>query len=115
MSGRSESISEYRAGLSPELREIFDGLCAAIADAAPGLAGAIKWHIPTYGGRRPALGIQEGPGYMRVEFFDGYRLADPDALLEGNGPRVRHVKVRSVADAEDARLRLLIAAAGADG
>src|SRR6266567_9533889 len=37
--------------------------------------------------------------YVRLGFMFGTHLADPEQLLEGTGKRMRHVKVKSVKDA----------------
>ncbi len=49
--------------------------------------------------------------YVNLGFYHGVGLPDPAGLLEGTGARLRHVKVRSLEDAEDAALRALVTAA----
>jgi hypothetical protein len=51
---------------------------------------------------------------MNLGFYHGVALPDPDSLLEGTGKRLRHVKVRSVAEADQPALRTLIEAALAE-
>lgn len=55
--------------------------------------------------------IMPQKGYVNLGFARGTTLPDPDGLLEGTGKRARHVKVRSLAQAEAASLRELVAAA----
>lgn len=45
---------------------------------------------------------------VNLGFFHGVNLADPDNLLEGTGKKLRHVKVRSVEQAEISSTRELI-------
>lgn len=45
---------------------------------------------------------------VNLGFFHGANLADPDNLLEGTGKKLRHVKVRSVEQAEKSYTRELI-------
>jgi hypothetical protein len=52
--------------------------------------------------------------HVNVGFYLGAELADPARLLEGNGRRMRHVKVRPDADLDAPALSALIAAAYAD-
>jgi hypothetical protein len=54
-------------------------------------------------------------GYVRLAFTRGAELPDPAGLLEGTGARMRHVKVRSVADAKRPELVPLIRAAARPG
>ena len=51
---------------------------------------------------------------VNLGFYHGVALPDPAGLLEGTGKRLRHVKVRSVADARRPEIAALIAAALAE-
>lgn len=52
--------------------------------------------------------------WVNLGFFQGARLSDPHGLLEGSGAKLRHVKIRSTADADRPEIRELIAAAVAE-
>ncbi|HLW00579.1 MAG TPA: DUF1801 domain-containing protein [Ktedonobacterales bacterium] len=54
-------------------------------------------------------------GYVNLGFFFGTHLEDPQHLLEGTGARMRHVKVRTLAQAGDPALAALLKAAWLDG
>ena len=54
-------------------------------------------------------------GYVNLGFFFGTHLDDPECLLEGTGARMRHVKVRSLAQAHNPALAALLKAAWLDG
>lgn len=49
--------------------------------------------------------------WVNLGFYKGTDLPDPEGLLEGTGSKLRHVKVRSLDDAERPALRALLAAA----
>ena len=49
-------------------------------------------------------------GYVNFGFFFGAGLPDPEKLLNGDGRRLRHVKVWSVKEAKNPALGKLIAA-----
>lgn len=53
-------------------------------------------------------------GYANLGFYQGAILGDPDALLEGSGKSLRHVKVRSITAADDPALRHLVRTALAE-
>lgn len=38
--------------------------------------------------------------WVNLGFYQGVDLADPEGLLEGTGAKMRHVKIRSLADAQ---------------
>lgn len=50
-------------------------------------------------------------GYVNFGFFFGVGIPDPRNLLEGEGKRMRHVKIWSVEEARNPALAKLIAAA----
>ena len=49
-------------------------------------------------------------GYVNLGFYQGAELADPERLLEGTGKSLRHVKIRSLAEANRPAVRTLVAA-----
>ncbi len=49
--------------------------------------------------------------WVNLGFFRGADLPDPAAVLEGTGAKLRHVKIRSLADIERAPIRALLVAA----
>ena len=44
-------------------------------------------------------------GWVNLQLADGAVLPNPDGLIEGTGKRIRHIKVRSAADARERRVR----------
>ena len=52
--------------------------------------------------------------WVNLGFFRGTSLADPQGLLEGTGAKLRHVKIRSLDDAEQPGVRELIEEAYAE-
>lgn len=52
--------------------------------------------------------------WVNLGFYKGTDLPDPEALLEGTGARMRHVKIRSLDDARRPAVRTLVAAAYAE-
>jgi hypothetical protein len=51
------------------------------------------------------------PEYVRLGFYYGGALPDPKRLLQGEGKRLRHIKMYSLADVERPEVRRLIDAA----
>ncbi len=85
---------EQMRGCGADVRELLhDGHpTACVGDAAFGYVNAFSAHV-------------------NVGFFHGAALDDPAGLLEGDGKRLRHVKVRWAQPVNAAALRGLIAAA----
>ncbi len=53
--------------------------------------------------------------HVNLGFFFGGFLPDPEGLLVGSGKRMRHLKIRSLQEAEHPALTRLLAQAWADG
>jgi hypothetical protein len=88
---------EGMRGCGPDVRELLhDGCPVACVDDAPfGYVNAFKAHAS-------------------VGFFHGADLADPAGLLEGEGKRMRHVKLRPGQAPDEGPLNALIIAAYQD-
>jgi hypothetical protein len=52
--------------------------------------------------------------HVNLGFYHGASLRDPEGLLEGTGRRLRHVKIRGMADARRPAVRRLLARAIAE-
>lgn len=52
--------------------------------------------------------------WVNLGFFQGASLMDPQSMLEGTGARLRHVKLRTVADTEQSGVRALVEEAYAE-
>lgn len=88
---------EEMRGLGADMREtMHDHMpTACVGDAAFAYVNAFQAHAS-------------------IGFFHGATLPDPAHLLEGQGKRMRHVKLRPGTPVNDAALRKLIAAAYTD-
>ncbi len=80
-----------------DVRELIHDGCpvACVADVPFGYVNSFKTHV-------------------NVGFFNGADLEDPAGLLEGNGKRMRHVKLRPDRELDEAALCELIRTAYAD-
>lgn len=47
-------------------------------------------------------------GWVNLGFYTGATLPDPKGLMEGTGAKMRHVKIRTVGDADQAAIRRLL-------
>lgn len=52
--------------------------------------------------------------WVNLGFFQGASLKDPQGLLEGTGAKLRHIKLRTVADTEQPGVRALVEEAHAE-
>lgn len=71
---------------------------AIVREAAPQAVGSIKWAQPVYEQGGPFAFLKINKAHLTFGFWRGTELTDPDGILEGKGDRMKHVKLRSMAD-----------------
>ena len=99
----------------PEMRPIAERLREIVGEVDPDTVEVVR-----LGDRAATYGVgpkkmSEGYSYIlphknwvNLGFYKGAELPDPAELMEGTGKKLRHVKVRSVEDAERPEIRTLI-------
>ena len=114
------TFDELLEGVEPELAAIARRLRAIIrtVDARTVETVRLGDNAATYGigPKKMTDGyayIMPMRGYVNLGFYQGALLADPRRLLEGTGKGLRHVKIRSLAEANRPPVRALVAAARA--
>ena len=88
----TKSLDKPVAVLAKELRRV-------IRKALPDAAENIKWGMPVYERDKLICAIRPARDYVALQFYSaGTSLDDPHKLLEGTGKKMRHVKIRKIAD-----------------
>ena len=113
--GTHGAFEDVIEGSNPEVQSIARRLRELIIDIYPDVV-EVPWP------KQRIVGYGVGPKKMtehfcyigalstRVNrgFFYGDELSDPEGLMEGTGKRLRHVKVRSIEQAEQTSIRDLL-------
>jgi hypothetical protein len=112
------TFDELLAGVEPDLAAIARRLRAMIRAVDGSAVETVRLgdNAATYGigPKKMTDGyayIMPMRGYINLGFYQGAVLADPKRLLEGTGKGLRHVKIRSLAEANRPPVRALVAAA----
>ncbi|MEO6340435.1 MAG: DUF1801 domain-containing protein [Caulobacteraceae bacterium] len=104
------AINFYVAGCAPALVPIAAKLVALVRDSAPGGEELMHdGHATFCLERSPFVYVAAFTSHVNLGFFNGAGLDDPGALLQGQGKRMRHVKVRPEGAFDEAALRRLVA------
>ena len=97
------------------LRPVVTALRKVIVEVDPNACEVVRLgdRAATYGvGPRKMLDgytyILPHKRWVNLGFYEGVDLADPDGLLEGAGAKMRHVKIRSLDDANRSAVRALV-------
>ena len=97
---------------SPEsMEEIERAANRSIRTNAPNTRSEVKWGSPWYVGKDLICVVGAFAHHVGVEFWRGSTVPDPDHLLEGTGKNLRHVKLRSIAEATSPKFARLVRAA----
>jgi hypothetical protein len=112
------TFDELLAGVEPDLAAIARRLRAIIRAVDANAVETVRLgdNAATYGvgPKKMTDGyayIMPMRGYVNLGFYQGALLSDPKRLLEGTGKGLRHVKIRSLSEANRAPVRGLVAAA----
>ena len=106
-SGKAEGdapVAAFIAGLPAWQRAIAERLDGIVAREVPGVKRAIKWSMPCYGQAGKGWFAYLAPFAKHVSFgfYEGASLTP--APPEGGGKGLRHVKLASPADVDEARV-----------
>ena len=105
------TIDEYFEQLESPNREVAAALRKLLDEEAPEAACAIKWGMPVFE-QNGRLCYIDGKGkQVKLGFFQGARLPDPDGLIEGTGRAMRHIKVQDLESRREVGIRALLRAA----
>ena len=112
---KNPGVKDWLANLPPELRAIAKQLRAVARKQMPDAHefiyhDAIGYSVSDSPFDRICYIAPQKKGYVNFGFFFGAGLPDPANLLIGEGKRLRHVKIWSVAEAKNPALATLIAA-----
>ena len=104
-----ESFDLYLDDQPPKNKAIIKALRAFVKRTAPKLTEAVKWGNGCWvKGKAPIAYVYSDKDHVQFGFVHGSSLDDPKGLLQGKGQYVRHVKVRKVADIDEATLRAFL-------
>ncbi len=105
---REKTLDEFIAATEPKIRPIMVELRKVIRETAPRLREAMKYGMPSYLQNRMVCYIMPAKDHVTFGFYGGEDLPDPKGLLEGSGRSMRHVKVRTLGEAQNPSVRALL-------
>jgi hypothetical protein len=94
----AKTVDEYVTELAGWQGEAVSAIRQIVREAAPRASEAWKWGQPVYEENGPLAWIKAYKSYINFGFWRGSQLSDPQGLLQGDGDRMRHVKIASLAD-----------------
>ena len=92
---QGRTVDDYVEGLAGWQRDAIVQLRKVIKDAVPGAAESIKWGQPVYEDNGPVCYFRGNADHLTSGFWRGTELDDPDFRLEGEGDRMKHIKIHA--------------------
>ena len=102
MADKKKTVDEYIAGLEDWQQPIVFILREIVRKAAPDAKESVKWAQPVYEHQGPFAYIKAHKSTVNIGFWRGTELPDPKGILEGDGDRMKHLKLKSVRDIQPA-------------
>ena len=97
-----EVFNEWLVEQPKENRQLIIDIRDVIIASGHNFMEGIKWGTPGYWlpevSRRNIVYIAPHNNYVRLGFFNGATMPDPDNLLQGTGKKLRHIKVHEIND-----------------
>lgn len=93
-----KTVDEYIADLDGWQAEVVATVRDLVKAAAPDAAEAIKWAQPVFDYHGPFAYIRAFKNHVNFGFWRGAALDDPLGLLQGDGEKMRHIKLTGPAE-----------------
>lgn len=87
------SVDEYIARFDGWRRQVLLQLRELIESAAPQSTSAMKWSQPVWDDHGPFCFLRVNANHITLGFWRGADLLAPRGFLEGEGDRMRHIKL----------------------
>jgi hypothetical protein len=93
-----KSVEGYLGSLSGWQRKVIEMLRDIVGRAAPESSLSIKWGQPVWEDHGPFAYTRAATNHVTFGFWRGTQLHDPHGVLEGEGDRMRHIKIAGLDD-----------------
>jgi hypothetical protein len=96
--GKPKSVDEYLNEVKGWQKDVVSALRVLVLETAPEVKEVWKWSQPVYEDHGPFAYIKAFKNSVNFGFWRGIDLDDPQGLLEGDGNKMRHVKLAGMQD-----------------
>jgi hypothetical protein len=93
MASQGVSVDDYLTKVAPWQRTVIEKLRVVVKAAAPSALESIKWGQPVYEHKGPFAYIKAHAAQVNFGFWRGAELDDTKRMLQGEGERMRHVRI----------------------
>ena len=86
-------VEEFIQNASASVRPLLEDLRELVREEIPEAKEEIKWGRPVYSLNHIVCYLAAAGDHANLGFYRGIELDDPKGLLEGEGKKLRHIKV----------------------
>ena len=103
------NVDGYVQALPAGQQTIVNRVRALVAAASPEAIESFRWSQPVYEANGPFAYIKAHKDYVNFGFWRGAVLEIPSGItLDGEGTRMRHVKIADAAEIQEESLKALV-------
>ena len=103
-----KTVDEYIAAFDDWRTDAMKRLREVVKEGAPHSAVAIKWAQPVWEWNGPMIWMKAYPKHVNIGFWRGTEMDDPKKVLQGDGERMRHIKITTEDEIPADALRELV-------
>ncbi len=93
-----QTVDDFVAAVASEHRAVVAAARKLVDQLAPEASCSIKWAQPVWEFNGPAIWLKAFKHHSSLGFWRGAEMQDLAKRLEGDGDRMRHIKLHSLAD-----------------
>ncbi len=90
---REDSVDGYLTKVAPWQRAVIEKLRTIVKASTPNASEVYKWGQPVFEHKGPFAYVKAHAAQVNFGFWRGADLDDPKRMLQGEGERMRHVKI----------------------
>lgn len=95
---KAATVAEYIAQHRGWQRDVLGRLAELVRKTCPEATESIKWSQPVFEFEGPLCYLKAFTNHINFGFWRGSELSDPGGLLEGDGLKLRHVRIENAND-----------------
>ena len=103
-----KTVEQFISGVKGWQHDVLAELDVLVRKAAPKATHSVKWAQPVYEQNGPMIWMKPFARHVSIGFWRGAEMDDPKGLLDGEGDRMRHVKITEGAAIPEQAIRRFV-------
>ncbi|MGP4039759.1 DUF1801 domain-containing protein [Gracilibacillus sp. D59] len=97
----NKSVEKIISQFPDPIQEITNSLRQIVLESSDNFKEEIKWGMPSYSINNNICYLQPSKKHVNLGFYAGGQLDDKYNLLGGEGKKMRHIRVKNIADVDE--------------